>query len=1165
MQRNRALNKVKAVICLLALISIISAVCLTIYATDFEGNGIYFEIDKNPIDHVEVVVEKSTLKCGEKATLDAIAYPQSAMATILEKSFYIYDGAKYGKIENNILTINDDAPVGAELKIGASIDGVDCKKYAVITVEATPVSRVEILNDEKSITYGGALSIKSALYPEDASNKHVAYSIVSNSPFVKISYSGILSFVNGADVPENSKITVRAASVSNPDVYDEITLDVLLPTLDVVNATSDLSSVNQQGVYSFDTGLTYLYEIFGNKGVSYSINVPQEIATIDDVKGLLHIMKSAPIGTEIIVTIEARDKSVSHTQKLTVEKVFATDFSPVNETNPTVNFMGKDYYLPGDEITFDVVSYFPINVTDVNKVFKLRVSDESMAYVDGNKVILKDVSSITAKNPKLTITVYSEPNGLETDFEIDIFIPISKITSEPNVNELTENTTYSVSDLIDFVIEPENATYFEYKYVLEATDYAELREGQLTIKDNLPSGELSVSLRVQANDSISNSISVSIYKPAHSLNIEASVNDKAVSEENLPVSSIANGDKIIFVTTVNEAASVNKSILEITHGSEYIEGEATLIKVEGRYAYWSIELKKNLGQYEGCDRLIKAKANQENAMSEEIAIEIYIPNEDFIIENSQVNRGNNFVLVPSHTLNATNKTWEFELSNEAISLGVEKLDDNTIYVPKSLASGTEIKIIYKLTVSGFHTEACEEKEVIYTVKSIKDENAKTVYDSQTLIDGLNFVFSKDSKGYAIIEARKQLWEDEYTDISIIFRNEAAENYGLTIKDIIVTGGGYEKGLERGNSKFRIHADSVDKNGKFLGDSIVIKAVIKDGNEEFTYDVATLTVFRPLSGVLSFNEITANNTSIKNYVSSNGTFTNNATYKLNDLSFSMANSSGVGISGAGVVKVTDYTINATQAVRYSVNQIYNSKTIPYLKESNITFKSISVNKDGGTGGIDSIIAISGLKGIKLSNPSKIIPSKVTVQSLGKEEDNNLYEITENYKFLGYGDYIDVNGTVLKDFNTLTELKADWLLITNYKELATWNGGRTNREIGNRTSYVEQIKFDLDKQTLINEGYNQVKITVRFDIKNESKSSKPLLKVMDKDGNICFEKEYTNYPKDKWITITETFYIDLDKLNQNNEFTVSWETKATMDWNNWNLGRTIYTMEAAIKQQ
>ena len=44
---------------------------------------------------------------------------------------------------------------------------------------------------------------------------------------------------------------------------------------------------------------------------------------------------------------------------------------------------------------FDVVSYAPGNVTDTNKVFALSVSDDSIAYVDGHTVIIRNATEIT--------------------------------------------------------------------------------------------------------------------------------------------------------------------------------------------------------------------------------------------------------------------------------------------------------------------------------------------------------------------------------------------------------------------------------------------------------------------------------------------------------------------------------------------------------------------------------------------------------------------------------------------------------------------------------------------------------------------------------------------------------------------------------------------------
>ena len=1144
MQKNKIKRSLTALFRLFTVVLLTFLICVVAHATIFDGNGIYFEIDKNPIERVNVVTKNDLIvKCSDKIALDAEVYPKSARATVVDKSYYIVDGIKYGSIENNVLTVNAGVPVGSKIVVCAIVDGVESENLLTFTVDATPVEKIEFLNTETSITMGGALRIETEAFPSDATNKQVSYSIVSDTGFMQISYSGTLSFTRFVDLDDDAKVTVRATSVSDPNVYAEREFSILVPALETVDATADLYEVNQRRAYSFKTSLPYLYEIFGDKAIKYSIDVNQDVATIDDVNGLLYILPNAPVDKEITLTIDAIDGTVSHQQKLTIAKVFAVEFAPVMETAPSVSFMGKEYFLPGDEISFDVVSYSPINVTACNKVFALRISDESIAYVDGNKVILKDVNSITTKNPKLTVTVYSEPNGLEQSFDIDVFIPLQSISVTKKDITVQEGMSYKVTDLISYEAVPQNATYVDYQYKLAEIDSSivNLKNNIVLVSDKLPQGEIIMSLYVEINGVKSNEVEFNIYRPAHSLEIEATVNGEALSENNLPVSSKNKGDTITFVSIIDETATVNKSTLVIKQGGDYIDGEPTLIKVEGRYAYWSVVLKSNLSSYDGFDRALKVYVEQEGVVSSEIVTEIYIPNEDFIVEGKKVDRGANADISPIHTPGATSQIWTLEIPEEASSLGVTRVDDDTVFIPVNLSAGTEIKLIYRLTPDGFHTEECESKEVVYTVKSIINESSSTVFDNEVSLEGVSFVFGKDSSGVSISSSYKQLWAGRYTDISIKLNGNDIELYGLVIDSVTVTGAGYESAEKRGASSFRVAMNSVVVNG----DSLSIKVAIKDGDDIIEYTVGDLSAFIPLTGALTFNQLTANNTSIYDLIdyTSYVNFRFDATYSVADLKLELLSASGIKMSSTGVITVTDYAASSQQKIKYKCDQMYNGQAVAYSNTSTLTIKTITIDKAGGSGGASSIIAISGLKGITGSIGS-VKPTRNT------------------YQFTGFGSYIDANGKVLNDYHTQSKLTASWkdvLKTTATIELTADNGNR-DKTITDSDGVYDTISTGLSKSDLKERGYKYLCVTIYFECKEKDDGYQELWVYSGETQLKHYEFEHGSGKKNtSWGNQSVTFYISLDDLQSNCSLKLEWGAHGNFS-DTWYLGYTRITVLA-----
>ncbi|MBQ9116943.1 MAG: hypothetical protein IJY04_07955, partial [Clostridia bacterium] len=514
--RNSTLPRSLVIICSIVLLTVLCAV--SIYAAEFTY-GVYFEIDKNPIESVEIAAmdkdggeAPSEIKRGAQISLSALVYPLNARETVISKKYKIIEGSDYAAVKRGVLTVSDDAPIGSVIEVIAEVDDVVSENSLVFTVARTPVEQITLLNTETSIMVGASLKLETEVFPADATDKNVRYSIVSDTPCMRMSYSGVLSF-GASSVPEEViAVTVRASSASDPTVYVDKTFAVTRPILEIKDATAQLSELNQQCAYSFNTRLPYLAEIFGSSAVNYSLDVDESVASVD-INGLLFVSEYAPIGTEINLTVTSVDGETTHCQRMIVAPVFATDFAPVMLGQPDIVFPEGGYYLPGSVIEFDVVAFAPINVTEENKVFALRVSDDSLAYVEGNKVIIRNTAEISARDPKLTVTVYSQPNGLEKDFEINIFIPVEGVTATAKKDQLVEKHSYKLSDILGYTTTPANASVRSVTYGAEGLDSSVgvIRDGVLIIDDELPEGVITVRFFVEVDGIRSDIVSFTVY------------------------------------------------------------------------------------------------------------------------------------------------------------------------------------------------------------------------------------------------------------------------------------------------------------------------------------------------------------------------------------------------------------------------------------------------------------------------------------------------------------------------------------------------------------------------------------------------------------------------------------------------------------------------------
>ena len=1128
---------------------------ITVFAASLSGSGIYFEIDKNHIDSVKISTSSSKeIVCGATVQLLSVVYPESAADTVVKTEYKIVDGNDFAEINGDKLIVYSTTPVGSKIQVISVVDGVESDNSLIFTVKYTPVERVEIANPEDSLVIGGALKIETNVYPADATNKHIMYSISSDTNYMNITYSGVLSF-NGRAIPEGDlSVTIRATSTSDPSVYSEKTFSIYRPISEPIDSTRDLNEVNQQNTYSFNTKIPYLFEIFGNNAVKYSVNTDDSIAIVDDVNGLLYINLDAPIGTEFILSIISYDGLIQYDQHLVVAPVYATKFTPDVITEPNINVFGGNYYLPGTVIDFDVLSYEPVNVTAANKVFTLKVSDERLAYVDGHTVIIRDVANIPVTNPHFTVTVSSEPNGLEQSFEFDVYISLNSVVAMAKQAQLNENSMYSLKDIIELYLNPWNASLDSFSYeLLTDADIATIRNDNLIINDNLPAGDVKVQLYVKINGMRSNVVEFDIYKPARSITLSAEVAGKALSDTNIPISAKNCADTITLITQVDKYASINKSKLVVTKGEEYIDGDIKLVKVIDGVAYFELSLKKNLISTTNNSPYIKLYAIQEGVISHEMEIDIYLPNEDLKISNTTLKRTEgDYQLKPIIPNSATSRQWEFKLSDDAIARGIQKISNEFIHIPLNVGAG-DFTILYRSIESNSRCQSNGWKTVVYTIEDLSN-TATYIYEGQYK-DGFNVQFGKDSKNHIIKSSDPELWVGRSVNLDVTYGNigESIIEYGLYIAEPNNSG---KILYEDSNAKVTwVDKDTVsvyikpDANGNA---KIKVNLCVVDNGQRYNLSPISISVYNPLTSsfAMSFNTVTANNTNIKNYFASGVKEKFDKLTGSSALKFEILNISDNSVEIRNdIFKVKSYAASGKQYVRciYTDDKYtyYNGVKISDVGIYNVpvTIKTVKINKNSGSGGYDTIVAISGMAGIG-----------------DKTMLNKIKPTRSEHNFIGYGSYIDSNGKVLKDYNSCGSLTANWLKTESTIIFSAENGHR-DKTITDSDKYVETIYPNMDREALKAHGYTKLLVTIRFDAREINDGYQDLWVYSHQNKEVgSFTVEHGAGYKDKnWWSHTVKLEISLTDVQTDASFWMRYGAHGNFA-DDWVLGRTVITVKA-----
>lgn len=195
-------------------------------------------------------------------------------------------------------------------------------------------------------------------------------------------------------------------------------------------------------------------------------------------------------------------------------------------------------YLPNDEIAFSVEFLSPFNVTESNKVYDISISDNTLAEVVGKVVKIKSIQEITIDNPHFVVTISTNQNGviLSETREVYIYIPVTQIEVVQTKTTLNENKEYSLKSLLDIKIHPANCEIKTYEIELTKTNFASIFDDKLRIFDNLPSGDLTIELKVKSDGVCSNKLVFGIYKPTRFINI--------VADNSNPISAILYGEKL---------------------------------------------------------------------------------------------------------------------------------------------------------------------------------------------------------------------------------------------------------------------------------------------------------------------------------------------------------------------------------------------------------------------------------------------------------------------------------------------------------------------------------------------------------------------------------------------------------------------------------------------
>lgn len=793
-----------------------------------------------------------------------------------------------------------------------------------------PVTQINIKQKIQTLyenyAYDIADLVEIEILPSNCESKEIEY-ILSKQSNVILSNKNLVVKDNLSSGDLTFSLQARAEGVES----EIVTFNLYKPVREIIIENNDIKEVEQQREYCFEGVSSPANATLGGTQVVYSLNVEQEIATIDE-QGTLKISATAPIGTKIKIRFDAPD-GVFYEKVVEVVPVYATSFAVTDMTRPTHGTK----YLPNDEIAFSVEFLSPFNVTESNKVYDISISDNTLAEVVGKVVKIKSIQEITIDNPHFVVTISTNQNGviLSETREVLIYIPVTQIEVVQTKTTLNENKEYSLKSLLDIKIHPANCEIKTYEIELTKTNFASIFDDKLRIFDNLPSGDLTIELKVKSDGVCSNKLVFGIYKPTRFINI--------VADNSNPISAILYGEKVNLKITGSETASVLNPVITIIKGAELIEGSYK----NGDQIGLSFAVKNNLCSVDNLNKQITIKATQDG-LSKVIDLFVYIPNEQITININNLQRGDNIYTL-NHTPNADDTRWVIVSKPDCVT----SMEMGHIYIDQKTTAGTIVKIVYKSK-----DKLAKQFEAKFVVGGLNQVESEVVFVSSGAncdSSKFNIIVDKDSENVPITQKKHQLFVGRSTIIQVKYKGLPLKEYGLEIIFCKITNGlaSIEK-LDDGYYEISLSKDELGILGA-SSPGISISFSVKDGRDVFELKIENIfRAFRPMSGVPEFGKISE----IEGYIPDlvGGDFDQTASYLIGDLKWEGEQANQSKITEYGYLTLTPEKSSWTQRFVISCKQDYNGTTIEYRQKINIYLKTLQLNHNDGTSGTSEIVVI-----------------------------------------------------------------------------------------------------------------------------------------------------------------------------------------------------------------
>ena len=450
------------------------------------GNSSEYEFGTVLIEDCTVISSTDLeVNVGQQIKLSVQTVPSYAVFTARNISYEIINGNKYASIVDDTLIISETANIGVEVSVIAIVEGKESSNILTFTVVPIAVQKIEILNLEDSIQEGCSLILNSLVLPNNASNKEIAYTIISGSQYATIWADGTIK-VNNKLPFGNLKIVVRAQSKSNEEIYVDKEFSLYVPTNKITLTADNLNPNAGENVellqtysstassdspeYIIQEGSEYIDSFVGN-----SLKI-KSIISVENPQIKLCCIRDCCISNSILINI----------------------IIPIEELIISSN---KNIINQGESIKLDVTTV-PSNATKQGLMFQIISGTEGTITADGY------LTALSGSNENATVKVIAKSNNVTSDeYEITIKKPDFNLFSNINNPTIDSVNGAEVELSVSHSIPKASTPIYE---IVKGEEYGEVIGNVLHIYSGIKNDNPQITVRAQIGEFQSNDLIIDV-------------------------------------------------------------------------------------------------------------------------------------------------------------------------------------------------------------------------------------------------------------------------------------------------------------------------------------------------------------------------------------------------------------------------------------------------------------------------------------------------------------------------------------------------------------------------------------------------------------------------------------------------------------------------------